>query len=235
MSAINVGSWNEAFLSALQTTLVQFLYYIPTLLAAFIIFLLGLLLAKWGRNLTVRLLKAISLSSLVQKSGLEKFLTKAEITIKIEEILGGLVRWLIILLFFITAINVLGLSTVSLVLDAILAYLPRVFAAVLILAIGVLLAGLVENLIKGALFNIDVKAARLLARIGSYLVVIFTAMTALNELGIAQTLITTLFVGVVAMLALGFGLAIGLGSKDLVSKIVEEWYQNFKKELKKKQ
>ena len=178
-------------------------------------------------------MEKIQLSGLIKKSGLEPFLKKAEIRVKIEDILGEIVRWLIILVFSVTTINILGLTTVSLVLNNILNYIPRVISAVLVLMIGVLLAGLVERVVKGALAQVDLKVARLLAKISSYLVVIFSSLAAINELQIAQVLINTLFVGFISMLALGFGLAIGLGAKDLVGKILEEWYKNLKKEMKK--
>jgi hypothetical protein len=232
-NAVPVVTWQEAFLLALSDTLTNVLSYIPTILAALIVFLIGLILAKWARVLTVKILKTVRLSTLVKKSGFEPFLKKAEIEVKAEEILGGVVRWLIILVFFIATVNLLGLSTVSIVLNSVLGYIPRVISAVLVLTIGVLVAGLIEGVVKGALGQIDVKASRLIAKIASYLVVIFASLAAVNELQIAQTLINSLFIGFVAMLALGVGLAVGLGAKDLVSRILNEWYESFKKEIKK--
>lgn len=228
------SSWNEALVTAWQNILVNLFYFVPNIIAAAALFLVGLLLARWAKKLTVKLLSALKLNALLEKTGAQKFLAKAEVKPKIEEIVGGIIKWIILAVFFVAAVNVLGLTTVSRVLDAILAYIPRAFSAVLIMAIGVLLAGVVESLIKGALFHVDLKAARLLAKIGAYLVVIFAILTAVNELGIAQALIGTLFTGFVAMLALGFGLAIGLGSKDLVARVLDEWYGNLKKDLKKK-
>lgn len=229
-SAIN---WQDAFLLAVSDTLVNVLSYIPTILAALAVFLIGLIVAKWGKVLTEKILKTIKLSAIVRKSGFEPYLKKAEIKVRVESIFGGIVKWLIILVFFIATLNLLGLSTVSVVLNSILGYIPRVISAVLVLTIGVLLAGLVEGVVKGTLGQVDVKASRLLAKMASYVVVIFAGMAAINELKIAQTLINTLFIGFVAMLALGIGLAIGLGAKDLVAQVLKEWYEEFKKELKK--
>ena len=96
------------------------------------------------------------------------------------------------------------------------------------------MAGFIENLIKGALNQVEPKTSRLVSKIGSYLVVITTTLAAINELGIAQSLINTLFIGVIATLTIGVGLAIGLGAKDLVSKILMEWYLDFKKKAEKK-
>jgi len=224
----------EAFMVALSNILTGMLSFLPQLLAALLLFLLGLILAKWAKKLIVKLLNAVKLSKLVETTGFEKFLQKAEVKTKIEVILGELVRWLIILVFFVATVNVLGLTTVSLVLNTILAYIPQVISAVLILTGGVLLAGVVESVIKGALVQIDIKTARLLAKVASYLVVIFTILTSINELGIAQSFVNAIFIGVIATLALGLGLAIGLGAKDLIGQILDEWYQQFKKEIKKK-
>ncbi|PIS08938.1 hypothetical protein COT75_03685 [Candidatus Beckwithbacteria bacterium CG10_big_fil_rev_8_21_14_0_10_34_10] len=234
MAYASTLNWQDAFLMALSDTLVNVLSFLPTILASILVFIVGLVLAKWARTIVIKVLKAIRLSDLVKKSGLDPFLEKAELKIKVEYFFGGLVRWLIILVFFIATINVLGLSTVSVVLNSILGYIPRVISAVLVLTIGVLLAGLVEGVVKGALGQVDVKASRLMAKIASYVVIVFASLAAINELKIAQSLINTLFMGFVAMLALGVGLAIGLGSKDLVSRALTDWYENFKKEVKKK-
>lgn len=229
-----VLDWQNAFLTVGGNVLASVISFLPNLLGALAVFLVGLVLAGWLKAVVIKLFSLIQLSALVKKSGFNQFLEKAEVKLKLEEILGGTVKWLVIFVFSVTAINILGLTTVSDVLTGVLAYIPRVISAVLVLTVGVLLAGLVEGLIKGALGQIDVKASRLLGKIGSWLIVVFAALAAINELGIAQSLINALFIGFVAMLALGFGLAIGLGAKDLVSEVLQEWYQNFKKEVREK-
>jgi len=229
-----VITWQNAFLTVSNNVLSSVIGFLPNLLAALVVFLIGLILASWLKAMVVKLFSLAQLSTIVKKSGFHQFLEKAEVKLKMEEILGRIVKWLVILIFSVTAINILGLTTVSEVLIGLLAYVPRIISAILILTVGVLLAGLVESLIKGALGQIDVKTSRLFGKIASWLVVIFTTLAAINELGIAQSLINTLFIGFVAMLALGIGLAIGLGAKDLVSEVLQEWYQNFKKEVRKK-
>ena len=229
-----VVSWQNALVKVSSDVLLSVVAFLPNLLGSLVVFLIGLILAGWLKALVIKLLTVVRLSHLVKKSGLHQFLEKAEIKLKIEEMLGGVVKWLVILIFSVTAINILGLTTVSEVLTGILAYVPRVISAVLVLTVGVLLAGLVESLIKGALGQIDIKTSRLFGKIASWLIGVFATLAAINELGIAQSLINALFIGFVAMLALGFGLAIGLGAKDLVAEALRAWYQDFKKEVKKK-
>ena len=220
----------DAIMLAATSILSRFFAFIPILLGSILIFLFGLVLAKWTKALIIKILAAVKLDQGLRKAGLDSYLNKAEIRGKVEVFFGELVRWLIILVFSMAAVNVLGLTAVSAVLNSLLSYIPRIISAVLVLTIGVLLAGLVESLIKGAVSQVHVRVGRMLAKIASYLVVVVSAMAAINELGIAQSLINTLFVGVVATLSLGIGLAIGLGAKELVAKMLMDWYsQNSKK------
>ncbi len=224
-----VSNWQEAVLIAGANVLSGFFGFLPSFLGALVIFFFGLVLAKWSKALIVKILSAIKLDKLLRKGGLDSYLKKAEVRVKAEEFIGQIVRWLVIIVFFMAAANVLGLTTVSGVLSSLLGYLPNIISAVLVLSVGVLLAGLVENLVKGTVNQVDKRTSRLLSKIASYLVVIVTSLAAINELGIAQSLINTLFIGVIATLTLGIGLSIGLGAKDLVSKLLMDWYQKQQK------
>lgn len=227
-----IATWRTALFDAASNLLNSLALFIPNLLGAIILFLVGLLLARWLKTLIVKLLGGLNVSKLFKDTAVDKFLQKAELSTKVEQVLGETVRFLTILIFFVASVNLLGLNTVTLVLNSILAYLPNVFAAVFIIALGVIIAGVVERLVKGALGTVDVHISRLLAKLSSYIIVIFTVLAALSQLKIATTFVTTLFTGFVAMLALGFGLAIGLGSKDLVKDLLEDWYKNFQKQIK---
>lgn len=218
--------------NAAFSILVSIVSYIPTLLAAVIVFVIGLVLANWLKSLVIKLVNVLRLSDILAKSGLKHFLENAEITQKVETVLGELVRYLTILIFFVASINLLGLYIVTDVLNGLLGYLPNIFAAVIIFGAGVVLAGFLEKVVKGSLGGIDIKLARLMAKFTSYLIVVFTVLAAISQLGIAKNLIDTLFVGFVGMLALALGLSLGLGSKDLVRTALEDWYKGFKKDLK---
>ncbi len=217
---------------AAYSILVSILSFIPTLLAAVVVFVVGLVLANWLKTIVIKLLNLLKLSEVLSKGGLKHFLDNAEITQKVEMVIGELVRYLTILIFFVASINLLGLNTVTQVLNGLLSYLPNIFAAVLIFGAGVVLAGFLEKLVKGSLGGIDIKLSRLMAKFTSYLVVVFTVLASISQLGIAKNLIDTVFIGFVTMLALALGLSLGLGSKDLVKTILEDWYKSFKKDLK---
>ena len=231
-SEITVSSVQQAFLVALSNVISSIVSYIPNILAALLLLLAGILVGKWLRWFTIKILESIRLSKALKNSAVDKFLEKAEITTKVEHLIGNIVNWLVLLVFFIAATNLLGLTTVSNFLNNILGYIPNVISAALILMLGVLVAGFVESLVKGSLSQINVSTGRLVSKITSYMVMVFTILAAFAELDIASDLINTLFIGFVAILAIGFGLAFGLGSKELVAKVLDDWYKSLKKELK---
>jgi len=228
------NSWQQALTSIAGGALAQVAAFIPNLLGSVLVFLLGLLLGNWTKQAVVKSLRFLQLEKILHDTKLQSFLKKAEITQKLEEILGNLVKWSIVLIFSIAAINILGLTTVSSLLAGVLHYVPHILSAVIVLAIGVLLAGLVERLVKGGLSAVDLETSRLMGKISSYAVVTIAALAALSELKIAQEFIQILFIGFVSMLALGFGLAIGLGAKDLIAKLLSDWHKQLLRDLKSK-
>ena len=129
-------------------------------------------------------------------------------------------------------VSLLGLEAISGILNNILAYIPNVVSSVLILFFGVLLAGLVESLVKGALASVTGRSSRVFGKVSSYMIMVISVMAAIAQLNIAQQFITTLFTGLVATLVIALGLAFGLGSKDVVGKMMNEWYENMRKDLK---
>lgn len=223
----------DALLTASSTVLTRLALFLPNLLGSLLIFIVGWIVSGWTRSVITKLLRLVNLHRLTEGTGVETFLKKAELKGKAEELLGGLVRWVVLFIFLIASINVLGLSTVSQVLNNILAYIPRAISAVIILVVGVLLSGVVESLVKGATGALEVATSRFLGKIASWIVMVFSTLAAISELGIAEQFITTLFIGVVTTLALGLGLSLGLGSKDIVRDILTSWVESVKKDLKR--
>ena len=230
---MDIQAWETALYSVWNSTMGSFLTLLPNILGAILVASVGLILGNWVRSITIKSLQMLRFENLIKDSKFKAFLIKAEVTEKVEEVIGGILKWLIALTFFIAATNILGLTTVSNVLAGVLSYVPNVVSAVIVMAIGVLLAGLIEGLVKGALATVDLKTSRLMGKIASYTVVTITTLAAFAELKIASSFINILFIGFVAMLALGFGLAIGLGAKDVIGQALSDWYKELKHDLKK--
>ena len=222
----------KALLTATQDILVGILNFIPVLLSAILVFVLGVLIARWVKVGVVKLLNLSRLATVISTPAVKKFLKNASITQKIDDVLGEIVRYIILLIFFVTSVNLLGLTTVTQVLNGVLAYLPQIFAAILILISGILLAGFLEKVVKGSLGSVGLRSSRLMGKFTSYLIMVITILAAISQLGIAQPFVGTLFIGFVTTLSLALGLGFGLGSKDLIKQVLEDWHKNFKKDTK---
>jgi hypothetical protein len=224
--------WYDPLLLVTTESLSSMAVYLPRVFAALLILIIGAALARLIKSGLVKLLETVRVSSAFKDTPVEAFLKNAELTTKIEEVLGSIVYWLLMLVVIHTTVSVLGLVSLTVLLEKVLSYLPSVISSVLILVIGLLLAGLVESLVKGSIKTIDGKSARLLGKFASYLVVILSVMMAISELGIAEEFILVLFIGFVSFLVLGLGLAMGLGGQHVVRAMFDDWYWKFKKETK---
>lgn len=216
-----VNAWAQVGPAVLNAVVVVF--------AAAVIFAISLVAAHWVKRLVVELLKAIQLEQLSQAAGFSGFLRKADIKYTTPDIVGEFVRWVIVLVGFIAAVNVLGLAPVVDVLMQILGYLPSVFAAALILAAGFFVARLGDGLVRGALASVDHDAARPVGRLTYWVIVVLSFFAALSQLRIAEALTDAVFQTLSWATALALGLLIGLGAKDLLSKVLVDWYDKVRR------
>lgn len=214
--------------------LTDLVIFLPKLIVAFLVLVIGAGLARTFRKVIVKLMEALRVSKAFQKTPVEHFLNDADLGGKIEEVVGTVLYWLVMLVVIHTTVSILGLTSLTVLIGKILAYLPSLFSSVIILFFGLLIAGVVESLVKGAVKSVDGQSSRLLGKISSYAVMVVTVLAAISELGIAQEFIFILFVGFVITFSLALGLAFGLGGKDVVNMALTEWYKKTKSEVSKK-
>lgn len=224
-----VYSFENSLSYAFNQMLVGIIGFIPSLLGAIILFLVGLILAGWLKTLTVKLINLTKLGGHIKNSTVKEFLKNAQITQKIEIIIAEIIYWLIIILFFIASINILGLTSVSNFLNTIILGIPTLVAAIIILVVGVFIAGFLEKMVKGSLGSGDPALSRLVGKIVSYATMTVFVLASISQLGIARFFIETTFTGFIAALSIGIGISLGLGSKDIVKTLLNNWYKNIKK------
>ena len=128
----------------------------------------------------------------------------------------------------IPTLEVWGLSRATAVLNQFLFYLPNVIVAVIIGFVGILVANLVADLVKHSIDTIGSTSAGTLAVLAKGIIMFFTSLVVLNQLGVAQDLIRILFTGIIAMLAIAGGLAFGLGGQELAKQLLEELRKKLK-------
>lgn len=192
--------------------------FLPNLFAGILILLIGFLIASIVKHLLVTLLNFLRIDDLFHKT---KLLAKGQIKMWIE-VLTEIFKWMLIIVFLIPTLEIWGLSKATLVLNDFLYYLPNIIIAVIIAFVGLMASNLGADLVKHSVKTIGAKSASTLSVFTKWLIVFFTVLVVLNQLGVAQDLIKILFTGIVAMISLAGGLAFGLGGKDVAKQLLED-------------
>lgn len=203
--------------------------FFPNLLGAFILVLVGIILSKWLKSAVIKLAIATKISSLSKNPAIQDFLDNAQVGTKIENVLGEIVKWIVLLFFIIAASNLLGLTSISALLVGVFAIIPNLMASLVILILGVVLAGFLEKVVKGSLGAQDPSLSRFAGRVVSYTTMTIFILAAMSQLGIASFFIQITYIGFILVLVLALGLGFGLGSKDIFKKILEDWYKKVSK------
>jgi hypothetical protein len=219
-----ITQWSEALMTSLAAALALFFSAIPKIIGFVIIVLVGWLIASLVEKGVAAILRAIRFNELAQRSGFADFVDKMGTGRDSSAMIGVVVKWFIQLIALVVAFDALGLPAVSDVLRQLLLWLPNVIVALVVLVIGGLAARGLSNVVRGAAAEGGLTNANFLAKLASIMVWAFAIVVAVNQIGVATTLVNTLFMAVVGALALGIGLAFGLGGRETAEQIVRNWY-----------
>jgi small-conductance mechanosensitive channel len=218
-----LNQWKDALSNSSSNVLDRIVNFLPSLLGAVLVLVIGWLLAILLEKLLNRVFKLIGLQKLFELVKIEAVVKKARFGLDSVGIISALVKWIILIITFLTAADVLGLHQVADFFAMILGYVPNVIAAAAIILIGAVLAHFLSDVVRGSTEAGGLAYSSFLAKLTSVAIWIFAILAALVQLGIAHELIRTLFTGFVALLAIAGGLAFGLGgqdtAKDLISKV----------------
>lgn len=219
-----MNSLSNSFAYVLAQTLAVISVFLPKMLAALFVFVIGLFLAKLGRKILVKVFSAINVSGIINKTPLQLAFEGQNIGSGVERVVVGAVYWLLILVVIHATAGILEIHSLTLVIEKVLNYIPQVLSALIVLGFGMILAGFIESIVKSAARNLGIHNSILIGKIASYVVMSVVALSALSELGIAKEFISIIFIGLVSSVSLASALAIGLGGKDTVSRALGDWY-----------
>lgn len=215
-------TWGEVITASFQTLWSGFMSFLPSLLGAVVVFVIGWFIAEVLAKLAAQIISVLRLDQILERMGLEKSLRRANMKLDSGKFVGEIVKWFFIIVFLMAATDILGLPQVTEFLKQVLLYIPQLIVAVFILLAGVLIANFMSKLVKASVEAADLKSAGTLAGVAKWAILIFAILAALIQLGIVPSLIQTLFTGLIAALAISTGLAFGLGGRDLASQILEK-------------
>ncbi len=202
----------------------RFFNFLPSFFTGLIILVVGLVLSTLLKKALLSIFSFVRLDAVLEKM---RLMRRTEVKIW-QEVLSEILKWTIVILFLIPTLEVWNLSRATLVINQFLFYLPNVIVAVVIGFVGLIASNLGYDLIKHSVRTIGTTSANTLSVFTKWLIIFFTILVVLNQLGVAQDLVRILFTGIVVMVALAGGLAFGLGGKDIAREILEELRDKFK-------
>ena len=220
-----VTDWGVAVMTSLTSALALLLSAIPKVLGFVVILVIGWLIASALAKVVSSVLRAVKFNDLAQRAGLTGFVQKMGLQTDAAGFMALIAKWFVRMIVLVSAFDALGLPAVSQVLQQLLLWLPNLVVAIIALVIGGLAANALGKLVRGATAESGLGSPDLLASIARVAVWAFAIVVAVNQIGIATTLINTLFMAVVGAVALALGLAFGLGGRETAAMVVRGWYE----------
>jgi flagellar biosynthesis protein FliQ len=204
----------------------QILRVLPSFLFAAAILLAGYLLARLIERWTDSILKRLNFNKMAEAGGLSEAMERSGTRLDPIHAMGKLLFWLVMLVVILLASTALGLTSINEMFRTMLSYIPTLIAAIVIVILGMIVGEFVRALVLASAGRVE--GVPTLAKIAKAAVVVIAVFMALTQLGVAEELITAAFTLILGAIALGAGLAFGLGNQKLAGEITRRWYDEGK-------
>ena len=217
-----VLDWGTVTLQALQSAWQGFLNFIPVLIGAIIVFVIGWFIALGIGKLIAEILARLRFNKLFEKTGWKGALEKAELKVNPSEFIGAICKWILVIVFLLAAVEILGFVQFANFLRSVIGWLPNLVVAIAIFVVAIILADILEKIVRAGVKKLELGYAEFLGAAVRWAIYIFAGLAILLQLGVTPTIINTLVIGFVGMIALALGLAFGLGGKEAAAKLIEK-------------
>jgi hypothetical protein len=205
-----------------QNALDKLVAFLPNLLGCLILLLVGYLVAKVVASVIARLLEKIGLDRQLHDSDANKYVDRVLPGASPSKGISRVVFWLIFVFFLTSAIGALQIPAVTGFMNQVLLYLPNVIAAIIIFVVAAAVAGGVAAGVAQLMG--DTPTGKVVATIVPALVMVIAMFMILNQLKIAEQIVSIAFAATMGSLALGLALAFGLGGRDVARRLLEDAY-----------
>src|SRR3989344_7606993 len=207
---MTVQDWVNVVVASLQNLLSEVLGFLPDLIGALVVLIVGLVVAAGLGSLIERIVSALKIDSLLSRLGVEVYFERGGLHMNSGHFLGRVVYWFIVVVFLLAASDILGFQSFSSFLADVLSYVPNVIVAVMILLAAMVLATFLGGVVRASVLGARLHSAKFLGSMTWWAVVIFGFTTSLSQLGVHIAIINTLLTGLIAMFSLAGGVALGL-------------------------
>lgn len=219
-----LSMWSEMVFAVMTSVWSKVAGFMPNLVAAIVILVIGYFIARFIGFVLSRLLKKIGFDSLSSSVGVISTLEKSGIKLSPSDIVGTLGFWIIMLTFLVTATESLGLPRVSATIDDVVLYLPKVIAAAVIFIIGLFLANFLRDLVRSSAEGLGVSYAKTLGTTAYGVLFVVILSLSVNQLEIETTLLDSVISILIAAFGVALALSLGLGTRNLSSNFIAGYY-----------
>jgi len=196
---------------------------LPSLLGAALILLAGYFLARLVERWTDSLLGRLNFNKMAEAGGLSEAMGRTGTRLDPIHAVGKLLFWLVMLVVILLASSALGLESINTMFGTMLSYIPTLIAAIVIVILGMIVGEFVRALVLASAGGVE--GVPVLAKVAKASVVTIAVFMAVQQLGIAEEIVTAAFTLTLGAIALATGLAFGLGNRHLAGEITRRWYE----------
>jgi len=217
-----IQDWSLITMQALQGAWEEMLLFLPNLIAAIIIFILGWFIAIWIGKLIAQILNKVKFDSVFEKTGWREALSNADVKVNPSSFIGAICKWILVVVFLMIVTDIMGWVAFAGLLAKIIAWMPNLLVAIIILVVAIIIADIVEKLVKVSTKKMGISSVNFLGSVVKGALYVFAGLAVLLQLGVTPEIVKVLIMGFVGTLTLALGLSFGLGGKDAAARIIED-------------
>lgn len=220
----NVVPWTDALYASFRNAFYEVADFGPKLIGGVVVLVVGYLIARVLDRAVASLSQSIGLETAAERSGLANTMRQVGIKKNVSAILGQITFWLTMLVFVTATFSVLEMTQAKDAMQHVVDYVPNVLLAAVVVVLGLLVAGFLRGVVATSADRIGISYAETLANSCYYIIALMTFVAAFNQLKIEIPLLNEMILIAFGALALGFGLAFGLGGRDVMAGILAGYY-----------
>ena len=207
--------------SAFSQVWVSIISFLPMLLAAIIVFIIGWFLSIGIGKLVSEILRKLGFNNIFKRTGWDNAFSKADIEVDPAQFIGVITKWIFVIIFLMIASDIIGWTSFSLLLGQIVLWIPNLLVAIVILVVAIILADILEKIVKATVERMGVASATFLGALTKWVIYIVASLAILSQLNVAQNIVNAVVIGIVATFVIALGLAFGLGGREEAGRVLK--------------
>lgn len=223
-----VFDWYAITLEQLQNLWAGAVAFVPELVGALVVFVIGWIVAVIVGRVITDILRRVQFNQLFDREGFKRAFDKADLKMDPSEFIGGIFKWVLLIVFVLAAVEILGFDQLATFLRSVLGYLPNVLVASLIFVVAVIIADIVGKVLHATVESAQMGSGHYVAAIVKWSIWIFAVIAILLQLGVAKDFLLLVLQGIVAFFVVAGGLSFGLAGKDVAGDLLREVVRKLK-------